>query len=316
MKYSSYSFPLAQYSPTRYSSYTPSSTYTPSAVSSYSAATHYTPTSHLTSSHYTPTHYSSSSTASKYLPSSYSSSYTPSLYTPVAHKSLSSYTSLSSYVKPPRYTSAREASAETRQTARRASSTRATEARQTSARRTSIKSTAAPTSVAADDNATAITGADPDSTATDPDATATDPDASPQVVVKPVRNVRFPNDIIFQDFVRHGDLEQIGRFMRARKVRLDKFFLSGMAALHEAVLSGNLECVKLLVFYGADVHQRDEDGWTPLHMACSDSFPEIAKYLISKGAGTKAANANGDRPADLIDPECKELVEMFKVGCI
>ncbi|XP_048088718.1 protein phosphatase 1 regulatory subunit 27-like, partial [Alosa alosa] len=192
---------------------------------------------------------------------------------------------------------------------RRASSTRATEARQTSARRTSIKSTAAPTSVAADDNATATTGADPD-------ATATDPDASPQVVVKPVRNVRFPNDIIFQDFVRHGDLEQIGRFMRARKVRLDKFFLSGMAALHEAVLSGNLECVKLLVFYGADVHQRDEDGWTPLHMACSDSFPEIAKYLISKGAGTEAANANGDRPADLIDPECKELVEMFKVGCV
>ncbi|XP_076155222.1 uncharacterized protein ppp1r27a [Alosa pseudoharengus] len=311
MKYSSYSFPLAQYSPTRYSGYTsPSSTYTPSAVSSYSAATHYTP-----SSHYTPTHYSSSSlsssTASKYLPSSYTSSYTPSLYTPVAHKSLSSYTSLSSYVKPPRYTSAREASTETRQTsARRASSTRATEARQTSARRSSIKSTAAPTSVAAAAaDATATAGAAPD-------ATATDPDASPQVVVKPVRNVRFPNDIIFQDFVRHGDLEQIGRFMRARKVRLDKFFLSGMAALHEAVLSGNLECVKLLVFYGADVHQRDEDGWTPLHMACSDSFPEIAKYLISKGARTEAANANGDRPADLIDPECKELVEMFKVGCV
>lgn len=52
-----------------------------------------------------------------------------------------------------------------------------------------------------------------------------------------------------------------------------------MAALHEAVLSGNLECVKLLVKYGADVHQRDEDGWTPLHMACSDGYPEIARYV-------------------------------------
>lgn len=52
---------------------------------------------------------------------------------------------------------------------------------------------------------------------------------------------------------------------------------TGMAALHEAVLTGNLEVVKLLVKYGADVHQRDEDGWTPLHMACSDGYPEIAK---------------------------------------
>lgn len=52
---------------------------------------------------------------------------------------------------------------------------------------------------------------------------------------------------------------------------------SGMAAIHEAVLSGNLECVKLLVHYGAEIHQRDEEGWTPLHMACSDGFPHIAR---------------------------------------
>lgn len=53
-----------------------------------------------------------------------------------------------------------------------------------------------------------------------------------------------------------------------------------MAAVHEAVLSGNLECVKLLIHYGADIHQRDEEGWTPLHMACSDGFPHIARWAI------------------------------------
>lgn len=52
---------------------------------------------------------------------------------------------------------------------------------------------------------------------------------------------------------------------------------TGMCALHEAVLSGNLECVMLLVKYGADIQQEDEEGWTPLHMACSDSYPHIAK---------------------------------------
>ncbi|KAM3598018.1 uncharacterized protein V6R79_012386 [Siganus canaliculatus] len=140
---------------------------------------------------------------------------------------------------------------------------------------------------------------------------------APVIPVTPAkRTVHFPNDIIFQDIVRRGDMEQIGRFMRARKVRVDALFHSGMAALHEAVLTGNLDVVKLLVKYGADVHQRDEDGWTPLHMACSDGFPEIAKYLLSMGASTEAENESGEKPADLIDPDCKELVKMFETGCV
>lgn len=119
------------------------------------------------------------------------------------------------------------------------------------------------------------------------------------------RSVRFPNDVLFLDHIRQGDLEQVGRFIRARKVALDTIHPSGecpraqprgrgeagrarptpdlpspragLAALHEAVLSGNLECVKLLVRYGADIHQRDETGWTPLHIACSDGYPDIAR---------------------------------------
>ncbi|KPP79296.1 protein phosphatase 1 regulatory subunit 27-like, partial [Scleropages formosus] len=130
--------------------------------------------------------------------------------------------------------------------------------------------------------------------------------------LKPSRSVHFPNDVVFQDHVRQGDLEQIGRFLRARKVCLDTIYHSGMAALHEAVLSGNLECVKLLVKYGADIHQQDEEGWTPLHMACSDSFPHIAKYLLSLGANPEALNECGEKPADLIDPDCKELIQLFE----
>ncbi|KAM4635423.1 protein phosphatase 1 regulatory subunit 27 [Polymixia lowei] len=147
-------------------------------------------------------------------------------------------------------------------------------------------------------------------------ARAQDPPAPAAPVAPAKRTVHFPNDIIFQDIVRRGDLEQIGRFMRARKVRVDTIFHSGMAALHEAVLTGNLEVVKLLVKYGADVHQRDEDGWTPLHMSCSDGFPEIARYLLSMGASTEAENENGEKPADLIDPDCKELAKLFETGCV
>ncbi|KAM6941153.1 protein phosphatase 1 regulatory subunit 27b [Lycodopsis pacificus] len=129
--------------------------------------------------------------------------------------------------------------------------------------------------------------------------------------LKPLRNVHFPNDIVFLDYVRHGELERIGLFIRAGRVNLDTIYHSGMAAIHEAVLSGNLECVKLLVNHGADVHQRDEEGWTPLHMACSDSFPHIARYLLKLGADPELENDCGEKPSDLIDLDNKELLELF-----
>lgn len=41
----------------------------------------------------------------------------------------------------------------------------------------------------------------------------------------------------------------------------------------------------------------------------------LHRYLLSLGASTEAENANGEKPADLIDPDCKELVKLFEVGC-
>ncbi|XP_064172013.1 protein phosphatase 1 regulatory subunit 27 [Anguilla rostrata] len=137
-----------------------------------------------------------------------------------------------------------------------------------------------------------------------------------RAVPKSARAVHFPNNVVFQDHIRHGDMQQIGRFLRAQKVRINKPFPSGMVALHEAVLTGNLDCVKLLVTHGADIHQRDDDGWTALHMACSDGYPEIARFLLAQGASTVAENDSGEKPADLIDPECKELAKLFEVGCV
>ncbi|XP_054461142.1 protein phosphatase 1 regulatory subunit 27b [Anoplopoma fimbria] len=129
--------------------------------------------------------------------------------------------------------------------------------------------------------------------------------------LKPPRSVHFPNDIVFLDYVRHGELERIGLFIRAKRVNLDTIYHNGMAAIHEAVLSGDLECVKLLVNLGADVHQRDEEGWTPLHMACSDGFPHIARYLLKLGADPELENDCGEKPSDLIDLDNKELLELF-----
>lgn len=48
--------------------------------------------------------------------------------------------------------------------------------------------------------------------------------------LRAARTVRFPNDVVFQDHIRQGDLEQVGRFIRARKVTLDTIYPSGECA--------------------------------------------------------------------------------------
>ena len=40
--------------------------------------------------------------------------------------------------------------------------------------------------------------------------------------------------------------------------------------------------------------------------------PFHLRYLISLGADREAANDDGDLPSDLIDPDFKDLVELFK----
>lgn len=44
--------------------------------------------------------------------------------------------------------------------------------------------------------------------------------------------------------------------------------------------------------------------------------PDLLRYLLSKGASTEAENESGEKPADLIDPDCKELVKLFETGCV
>lgn len=45
-------------------------------------------------------------------------------------------------------------------------------------------------------------------------------------------------------------------------------------------------------------------------------FAVSLRYLLSKGASTEAENESGEKPADLIDPDCKELVKLFETGCV
>jgi ankyrin repeat protein len=50
---------------------------------------------------------------------------------------------------------------------------------------------------------------------------------------------------------------------------------------------------------GADVNQRDNDGYTPMHHAAARGDNELIMYLVSKGADPKVVSRRGQSTADM-----------------
>jgi ankyrin repeat protein len=69
----------------------------------------------------------------------------------------------------------------------------------------------------------------------------------------------------------------------------------GDNALHCVIVWGDYEAAKILLAHGINVNQKGEDGYTPLHDACSFGHKEIVRLLLENGADLFARTA-GDLP--------------------
>lgn len=72
-----------------------------------------------------------------------------------------------------------------------------------------------------------------------------------------------------------------------------------VAPLHSAVAGKSVEIARELLEHGADVHARQEGGYTPLHGAAVDGDEEAIRLLLGHGADPGARNDAGKTPAEL-----------------
>jgi len=127
------------------------------------------------------------------------------------------------------------------------------------------------------------------------------------------RRVRFPDEVVFEDHIRESDGDAMMNMLRRASVEidLDRINMSGMTALHQAVLDDNLVMVRLLIQHGAKINKKDEDGWTPLHAAAANSLHHIARYLISQGADKDALTDEAEKAVDLVDGEDYKTISVL-----
>ncbi len=63
--------------------------------------------------------------------------------------------------------------------------------------------------------------------------------------------------------------------------------------IHYAARYGQLECIKVLLEYGADIHAEDIESETALTLAVAWGHTECARYLLEQGANVNACAVDG-----------------------
>ena len=95
-----------------------------------------------------------------------------------------------------------------------------------------------------------------------------------------------------QAAAKAGDLIKLTAALAAGAA-VDGSWGDGNTALHEAALSGAVDCVKLLLAKGADVHKRGRNDATPLIFAAGNATTTVLELLHAAGADVNAVSSYG-----------------------
>mmetsp|Transcript_25600 Transcript_25600/g.33323 ORF Transcript_25600/g.33323 Transcript_25600/m.33323 type:complete len:164 (+) Transcript_25600:17-508(+) len=107
-----------------------------------------------------------------------------------------------------------------------------------------------------------------------------------------------------------GDMEKVQAYITTDSSAASIGDENGYTAIHAAAAYGHHDLINYLVSVGADIHQRDNDGDTPLHHC---DAPATAEFLISLGANPLVANNEGRTPPQVhLSDDEEEMVEFWR----
>ena len=115
------------------------------------------------------------------------------------------------------------------------------------------------------------------------------------------RSVTFQPEVLLQEIVTDGDAKAVSEILELGVIDdlVNKMSPSGLTALHQSAIDGNLACAKTLVAKGANVNRTDCESWTPLHAAVMNGSVEFVRFLLASGADASLKNESGETPYDM-----------------
>jgi len=100
--------------------------------------------------------------------------------------------------------------------------------------------------------------------------------------------------------IHHGQ-QDVAQFLLSRNANIDakERFIGGFTPLHEAICCRcSLDLVKFLLHNGATINSQDDEGFTPLHHACTfhKCDHEVVQFLLRNGALVDSRDKKGRTP--------------------
>lgn len=93
--------------------------------------------------------------------------------------------------------------------------------------------------------------------------------------------------------VLNGNVELTRQVLLSENVEINAILPPGWSALHHACRLGNLRMIKLLFEFGADPSVPNNEGLTPLLIAVTNGYFDVAAFLINDGGVSCEEVRNG-----------------------
>lgn len=114
---------------------------------------------------------------------------------------------------------------------------------------------------------------------------------------------------IFFDALVYGKFDKVNHLITTSPDIINAKDKYGFTALHNLMSEKQFEMINLLLEEGANPNIKNEDGITPLHLAC---WTKNANILLKNGADINSIDNSGNTPLHILAGDGEERTDVIK----